>query len=236
MPVPSHQTVRLSRGRHSSPESGACVMELASMPAGEPFSDHPRCASRTVAAFLRCYNDSLNDKRRRQLYVYAAKGRGERRFAGSGVCPRQATGAVGARKTTATHALVSPGAIQAPCRAAPARQPGIRRPLRDPHDSQGLGRNPCERPCADRRADRIWTVNRPHPHGTGRLSRSRPIPSLRSHTPEGAMRASGYLASRLRGSCLQWAAKPTTTARSWVRVASSVRRLCSSKRSWARST
>jgi len=37
----THQTIRLSRGKHSSPEEGACVMELASMLAGEPFSDHP---------------------------------------------------------------------------------------------------------------------------------------------------------------------------------------------------
>ena len=42
MPPVSHQTIKLSRGRHSSPEHGACVMELASMLAGEGFSDHPR--------------------------------------------------------------------------------------------------------------------------------------------------------------------------------------------------
>jgi len=43
MPDTTHQTVRLSRGKHSSPDRGACVMELASMLAGEPFSDRLDC-------------------------------------------------------------------------------------------------------------------------------------------------------------------------------------------------
>lgn len=73
MSVTSHQTVRLSRGKHSSPDSGACVMELASMLDGEEFSDHPRSVSRTLAAFLRCYNDRIDDRRRQELYAYAAK-------------------------------------------------------------------------------------------------------------------------------------------------------------------
>jgi hypothetical protein len=37
----SHQTIRLSKGKHASAEQGACVMELASMLGGEPFNDHP---------------------------------------------------------------------------------------------------------------------------------------------------------------------------------------------------
>jgi hypothetical protein len=68
----SHQTIKLGKGKHSSPEHGACVMELASMLAGERFSDHPRSVSRTVAAFLRGYNDLLDDTRRQDLYLYAA--------------------------------------------------------------------------------------------------------------------------------------------------------------------
>ena len=39
MTVVRHQTIKLSRGWHDSPDEGACVMELASMPAGEEFSD-----------------------------------------------------------------------------------------------------------------------------------------------------------------------------------------------------
>jgi hypothetical protein len=56
--VPSCQTVELSRGSHSSPEEGACVMELASMLAGERFSDHPKSVCRVIAGFLRAYYDA----------------------------------------------------------------------------------------------------------------------------------------------------------------------------------
>jgi hypothetical protein len=73
MPPASHQTIKLSRGRHSSPEHGACVMELASMLAGEGFSDHPPSVSRPIASFLRGYNDLLDDRRREDLYRYAAQ-------------------------------------------------------------------------------------------------------------------------------------------------------------------
>lgn len=69
----SHQTVRLSRGKHGSPHEGACVMELASMLAGEPFSDRPRSVCPVIGAFLRIYNDRLDDERRQDLYAYAAK-------------------------------------------------------------------------------------------------------------------------------------------------------------------
>ena len=69
----SHQTVRLARGRHQSPEQGACVMELASMLATEPFSDHPHAVCPVIAAFLRAYNDGVPDDRRQDLYGYAAR-------------------------------------------------------------------------------------------------------------------------------------------------------------------
>jgi hypothetical protein len=48
-------------------------MELASMLAGEAFSDHPRSVSPLIAAFLRAYNDMLDDTRRQDLYGCAAK-------------------------------------------------------------------------------------------------------------------------------------------------------------------
>src|SRR5207248_6831847 len=67
-----HQVVRLGRGKHSSPDQGACVMELASMLAGERFSDRPRAVCPVVGAFLRTYNDALDDERRQDLYRYAA--------------------------------------------------------------------------------------------------------------------------------------------------------------------
>lgn len=69
----SHQTVRLARGRHRSPADGVCAMELASMLAGERFSDRPRSVSRVVGAFVRTYNDLVDDERRQDLYAYAAE-------------------------------------------------------------------------------------------------------------------------------------------------------------------
>ena len=68
----SHQTVRLARGQHASHHSGVCVMELASMLAHEPFSDRSRSISPTIGAFLRTYNDRLDDARRQDLYPVAA--------------------------------------------------------------------------------------------------------------------------------------------------------------------
>jgi hypothetical protein len=47
-------------------------MELASMLAGEPFSDHPQCVCPVIGSFLRSYNDSIDDARRQDLYEYAA--------------------------------------------------------------------------------------------------------------------------------------------------------------------
>ena len=47
-------------------------MELASMLADEPFSDRPGNASRVIGAFLRTYNDGLDDKRRQDLYALAS--------------------------------------------------------------------------------------------------------------------------------------------------------------------
>jgi hypothetical protein len=72
MSEPSFQTVRLSKGKHQSPDDGACVIELASMIAGEPFSDRPASVCPVIAAFLRAYNDSLPAYERDELYPYAA--------------------------------------------------------------------------------------------------------------------------------------------------------------------
>ncbi len=68
----THQTIKLSKGKHTSPDDGACVMELASMLAGEPFTDHPASVCPVIGSFLRAYNDSIDDARRQDLYAYAA--------------------------------------------------------------------------------------------------------------------------------------------------------------------
>jgi hypothetical protein len=47
-------------------------MELASMLARERFSDRSRSVSPTIGAFLRTYNDGLDDDRRQALYPVAA--------------------------------------------------------------------------------------------------------------------------------------------------------------------
>ena len=77
----SHQTIKLSKGKHSSPETGACVMELASMLAGESFTDHPQSVCPAIAGFLRSYNDSIDDRKRQDLYPYAARAVDSRRTA-----------------------------------------------------------------------------------------------------------------------------------------------------------
>ena len=69
----SYQTIKLSKGKHSSADDGACVMELASMLAGEPFSDRPLSVSPVIASFMRSYNDHAGDERRNGLYAYAAR-------------------------------------------------------------------------------------------------------------------------------------------------------------------
>jgi hypothetical protein len=47
-------------------------MELASMLAEEPFSDRAGTVSPVIGAFLRTYNDGLDDERRQELYPIAA--------------------------------------------------------------------------------------------------------------------------------------------------------------------
>lgn len=74
----THQTIKLSRGKHRSPSEGACVMELASMLAGESFSDHPNTVSPVIGSLLRTYNDSVGDAARQALYRYASRVVGSR--------------------------------------------------------------------------------------------------------------------------------------------------------------
>ena len=63
----THQTARLSRGRHRSPSEGVCAIELVSMLVGGPFSDRCRSVCPAIAAFVRGYNDHIDDRRRQSL-------------------------------------------------------------------------------------------------------------------------------------------------------------------------
>jgi hypothetical protein len=47
-------------------------MELASLLAGEPFSDRPASACPVIGGVLRAYNDAVDDDRRQRLYGMAA--------------------------------------------------------------------------------------------------------------------------------------------------------------------
>jgi hypothetical protein len=57
----------LSRGKHRTPKRGACFMELASLLAGEPWSDHPACTHPLLAQLARHVNDLTTDDGRRLL-------------------------------------------------------------------------------------------------------------------------------------------------------------------------
>ena len=87
MNEPTHQTVRLARGKHSHPADGVCVMELASMLAREPFTDHPASVCPVIGAVLRAYNDNIGDRRRQDLYRFASLAVGTR--AGHAVLERR---------------------------------------------------------------------------------------------------------------------------------------------------
>ncbi|GAB6986322.1 hypothetical protein [Nocardioides pyridinolyticus] len=57
----------LSRGKHRTPKRGACFMELASLLAGERWSDHPACTHPLLAQLARHVNDLTTDDGRRAL-------------------------------------------------------------------------------------------------------------------------------------------------------------------------
>lgn len=57
----------LSRGRHRSPRSGACFMELASVLAGERWGDHPTCTHPLLGQLARQVNDNISDDGRQDL-------------------------------------------------------------------------------------------------------------------------------------------------------------------------
>ena len=66
-------TVTLTSGAHDSRDSGVCFMELVAWMAGEPHSDNPSCSCPVLAAFLRSWNDSLDDSTRQRLKFYAPR-------------------------------------------------------------------------------------------------------------------------------------------------------------------
>jgi len=65
--------IRLSPDRHASRDDGMCAMELTAWLAGEPHSDHPRCASEILAAYVRRLNDNMPDDERQRLALVAPR-------------------------------------------------------------------------------------------------------------------------------------------------------------------
>jgi hypothetical protein len=71
--TPGDVPVRLTAGGHSSPREGVCVVELASLIAGEEFSDRPHCVCPVIGAFLRGWNDRAPYAERQRLGPYAER-------------------------------------------------------------------------------------------------------------------------------------------------------------------
>lgn len=57
----------LSHGSHHPNTQHACIMELVSMIAGEPWSDQPRCVNPFLRSAAICVNDTLADEHRHLL-------------------------------------------------------------------------------------------------------------------------------------------------------------------------
>lgn len=57
----------LAVGRHADTQRAMSVVEAAAYVAGEPWSDRPACISPLIAAFLRSWNDALDDVTRNRL-------------------------------------------------------------------------------------------------------------------------------------------------------------------------
>ena len=72
------ESLRIAPGSHSSPRDGVCAVELASILAGEKFSDRPRCVCRVIAGFLRTLNDRVPHADRKLLIAYAERVVGSR--------------------------------------------------------------------------------------------------------------------------------------------------------------
>lgn len=57
----------LAAGAHEGPERGGCFTEIASLLAGEPWSDRPRAIDPTLALIARLVNDAVSTPARAQL-------------------------------------------------------------------------------------------------------------------------------------------------------------------------
>jgi hypothetical protein len=75
---PGFGPLRLAEGGHDSPRDGVCVVELASLLAGERFSDRPACVDHVIGGYLRSLNDRVSHAERQRLLPYAERAVGTR--------------------------------------------------------------------------------------------------------------------------------------------------------------
>ncbi len=66
LPLAKALAIGFSEGSHRDRSNGMCVMEVAAWVAGEPHSDHPKCVSKVIGAFMRNWNDSLRSPAERK--------------------------------------------------------------------------------------------------------------------------------------------------------------------------
>lgn len=60
-------TISLRSGMHPSFSDGVCAMEAVAWLAGEPHTDHPKCACPVISGVVRQWNDALPDESRNTL-------------------------------------------------------------------------------------------------------------------------------------------------------------------------
>jgi hypothetical protein len=61
------ESKKLDNGPHKSFEQGACIMEMVSYLANEPWSDRPKCACPALTSYAMSLNDTLTDEHRQLL-------------------------------------------------------------------------------------------------------------------------------------------------------------------------
>ena len=66
-PALAFEKFKLSSGKHVNFEDGACIMEMVSYFADEPWSDRPACACETLTNYAIRLNDRFDDETRQKL-------------------------------------------------------------------------------------------------------------------------------------------------------------------------
>lgn len=125
----------LGAGRHLGPDDGGCIMEIASLLAGERWSDHPRSVDPLLALLARAVNDAVTDGFRPRLLRLVPDMIGTRRRV-LDRAPRLVSGALAAARSVGIDdarfpAIAARAARQwADATATPGRSRTTPRPVR----------------------------------------------------------------------------------------------------------